>query len=158
MRKLKVRFSDLDKAAHKAKAVSDDWQALILEILLIPKLNKRWKQLNPRYPELSLQRVEGEKYPEGLAHRQKIENWALYAGYVLTFSEHSAWNSVREGTDYGFSHSPGVCWDGIRRETVHRFAYDLHVVWSLLSQGKTASTTIIDLELDCGIIFEDDRC
>jgi hypothetical protein len=157
MHKIKVRFSDLDKAANKAKAVSDDWQAVILEILLIPNVNKRWKQFNPRYPELELSRHPGEKYPTGLAHRQKIEDWAVYAGYTLKMSEYAIWNSVREGTEYGFSHGPSVCWDGVRRETAHDFAYNLYVVWSLLSQGKDAHRSIEDLFYDYGIIFEDDR-
>jgi hypothetical protein len=157
MHNIKVRYSDLQKAAERAKAASYDWQAVVLEILLLPNVNKRWKQLNPRRPDMQLQRIAGAKYPKGLALRQKIEDWSIYAGYTLSFSEHAAWNSVGEGTGHGYSHGPGVCWDGIRRETVYRFAYDLSVVYNLLSQHKPASHLIINLELDYSIIFVDDR-
>jgi len=157
MHKIKVRFSDIQKAADKARAVSDDWQAIILEVLLIPNVNRRWKQLNPRYPQLELAKHPGEKYPQGLAHRQKIEDWSVYAGYTLKLSEYSSWNSVREGTEYGFSHGPSVCWDGVRRETVHGFAYNLYIAWSLLSQGRDAGRVITDLLCDHSVIFEDDR-
>jgi hypothetical protein len=155
MHKIKVRFSDLDKAAKKAKAVSDDWQAIVLEILLIPNVNKRWKQLNKRYPAMELSKHAGEKYPQGLALRQEVPDWAVYAGYTLMFSEGLAWNSVQEGTEYGFAHGPSRCWDGIRRETYHDFAYQLYVIWSLLSQGQNAGRSL-ELLPD-HVEFVDDR-
>lgn len=118
-RKIKVRASELLTAQKRAAATTDDWQARLIEYLLIPKLNKRWLEANgDHYAMLILERHPGQPYrakprEDNLAIGER-KGWAEFAGYTLRYGEHLCWNMVRE--DY-YGHSASTCWNGIRRET-----------------------------------------
>lgn len=156
MRKIKVSLSNLQKAVSRAASVSDGWQAVCLEILLLPNVNKRWREVSG-YPNMLLERHNGAFYTTGLATQQEIPDWSVYAGYTLQFNAGLHWNVVGEGTERGYSHGPSRCWDGVRRETCGDIATFLSAAAASLSKCGTISNTCENILASYGIEVVDDR-
>jgi len=138
MRTLKVKASTIGKAAARAKVTSDDWQAVLVEILLVPQVYKRWQTLNAdRFDALLITRHPGQK-PTGTREdnlaRCAAKSWAQYAGYTLSGIGGYRWNSV---TDDWYGHAPSCCWDGVRRETRSFFIEALHNAYYAATRGVT---------------------
>jgi len=108
-----VRASEVEQAIARGRAVSDDWQAGLLEIALIPAVAERFAEVN---------RGAAIERHEGLPHigmraedNRQVSDWSVYAGYVV-----SGWNRVGDEQS-GFSHGAGRAWDGVRRSCWHGF-------------------------------------
>lgn len=157
MRNIIVKASEVKKAADKAaKVASNNWQGVICELLMTPKLSKRWQELNPRHKGLRIEKHEGQSYPEGYARTHEVQDWSIFAGYTLK-ADCWTWNSVGEGTDRGYSHGAGRCYDGIRRETVYHFAYILSAINSCIEQGRDIPQSFVEeLSVDYKITFVND--
>lgn len=159
MRNITIKASEVKKASDKAAKVETNcWQATICELLMLPKLAKRWQEFNPRHKGLRIEKHEGQLYPEGYARQNTVTDWATFAGYTLK-ADYWTWNSVPETGDLsrGFSHNPGTAYDGIRRETVYHFAYDLMAINSCIEQGRSVPQSYIDeLFYDYKITFVND--
>ena len=117
-----VRLSDVGNAIEMAKSTTSEWQAELIEILLIPSINKRWMELNNGFYQI--ERHAGIPYigfnREDNMARGASNTWREISGYTLSHPTCDIrWNSVRE--EY-YGHSAGTTWDGIRRETYHSFA------------------------------------
>ena len=142
---LTIKLSSITKAIAHARELSDDWQAELLEILLMPKVYRLWHKLNSEhFPDPNVTRHPGLK-PTGTRDdneaRCKAQTWRQYAGYVFNYGLQSyTWNSVRD--DY-YGHSPSTAWDGIRRETTCGFVEALRMAHYNLAQGKTVSCYIV---------------
>jgi len=137
MRTIKVRLSEIQAAVERAQREHSDWQAQLLEILLIPKVLRRWQEANrPRFTQPTIQRHPGFRWPGGREKARQVTDWSIYGGYVFTYGPSTSlrWNSVRQ--DY-YSHSPSTCWDGVRRETNHSFLESLRDVWWHLERGES---------------------
>ncbi len=136
-----ITLKSLEKAITAAHNISDDWQAELLEVLLLPKVYHLWHKLNAEhFPDPTVTRHPGLK-PTGTRDdnlaRCQAQTWRQYAGYVFSYGLHGyTWNSVRD--DY-YGHSPSTAWDGIRRETVCGFVEALRVAYYNLIQGKIVS-------------------
>jgi hypothetical protein len=132
---LTVRTDDIQRAIERARAITDDWQAECLEILLIPALAKRWQELNPNMPNVVIRRHVGEPY-KGMTpdDNRQVEDWSRFAGYVFSYGFHDApnygWNAVGHGARKGYSHSAGSAWNGVGRETIHRWVEALRIIVS----------------------------
>lgn len=129
MRTIKIKLSAIQEAIEAAHAVSDDWQAECLEILRIPAIAKRWRELNPRFPAVEIRRHDGAPHkgfqPDDNRAIGERNRWSEYAGYVFTYGlEGCGWNSVKD--DY-YGHSPSSAWNGCGRETICRFAEALRM-------------------------------
>jgi hypothetical protein len=133
MRTIEVSLESIRLAMERAHDRSDDWQAELCEIALIPVIAKRWQELNPNFQGLHLERVPGLphilKTPDDNRAIGDAKRWAEYAGYVLVlFGEGEnryTWNAVRP--DW-YGHSPSTAWNGMRRETVSQFIETLRMV------------------------------
>ena len=128
MRTIRVSLKTIRAAIARAQTVSDDWQAQLCEIALIPAVAKRWKELNSRLPGLAITRHDGAPHIGMTPYDNRaVTDWTVYAGYVLIYFPESGkgWNSVR---DNYYCHSPSSAWNGIRRETVSQFLEDLRMV------------------------------
>jgi len=136
LRTIQVKVSAIQAAIARAQREHADWQAQPLEILLIPKVLRRWRQVNPRYTWPTITRHPGFPEPATRAARDQVEDWSSIRGYAFTYGPETSWrwNSVRD--DY-YGHSPGTCWDGVRRETNHSFLESLRDVWYHLERGET---------------------
>ena len=139
-----MKASWLRRALARAARVSDEWQARYLEILLIPQVYRRWRQVNCPYfgEELSIARHPGRPYI-GYTREQNlaVEDWSKLTGYVLRYTDGYGWNSVRG--DY-YSHSPATCWDGVRRETFHSFVESLLDCYVAVQEGREPSGWALD--------------
>src|SRR3990172_9332024 len=90
--KLTIKASQVIRAMDSVAEKFDDWQAQYLEVLLLPKVYKRWKQANTGHfdPEmLSIKRIQGLAH-RGYAPKQNraigdAREWHKFAGYVLTY-------------------------------------------------------------------------
>ena len=135
---LTLKASYLLPALERAHAISDDWQAECLEILLVPEVNARWVELTQAargfvpslewwigLPDKGLTRDDNEAIYQAKA-------WTRYAGYTLRLGEYAVWNSVRE--DY-HSHSASTCWNGVQRETYCLFVEHLRGAVVCLARG-----------------------
>jgi hypothetical protein len=116
-----VTHAEVRRAVDKAIKIYgethyDLYSAQRMEILLIPKIYKRWKQL------ADIRFAGGRPHPEMQSSIVRAANH-FGPGYVVTIWG-GRWNSLRD--DY-YSHSPGTAWDGVRRETVSQFIEDLYM-------------------------------
>lgn len=131
MRTITVSLRTVRRAMREAGPITDDWQGAILEILRIPAIAKRWRELNPRYRGLEVVRHAGLPWSKGWRELPGANpDCTVFAGYTLVFDRFDdgkvyGWNSVR--SDY-YAHSAGTAWDGVRRETIHRFAESLWMI------------------------------
>lgn len=131
MRTITVSMRTILRAVRESRSVSDDWQGAILEILRVPAIAKRWRELNPRYRGLELVRHAGLPMVGGWRELAGDNpDWASFAGYTLIYDRFDngrvyGWNSVR--SDY-YAHSASTAWNGVRRETIHRFAESLWMI------------------------------
>ena len=117
MRIITVKASEIRLAIARANATSAEYQTELIEIALIPSVNRRWHELNKNLEPLILLRHPGLPDPAYNMSREDyiaITDWSKFAGYTLTYHGNSNWNSVRESY---FCHSPNTTWDGIRRQT-----------------------------------------
>jgi len=137
-RKIRVWASELVAAQERARKTTDDWQARLIEYLLIPKLTKRWREANSdRFGTLLLERHPGKPHinytPDDNRAIGQRKGWAEYAGYTLRYGESYGWNGVR---DEYYSHSASTCYDGIRRETYCGFLDALDAwIWEIKDGG-----------------------
>lgn len=135
-----VMASEVHKAEEKAREVFDDWQAQVIEILLIPAVYDRWLAVNRRvYAEPSVTRIDGlSRKGKTREDNRNTSDWSVFAGYV--FSE---WNGIAyEGS--GYSHGPSRCWDGLRRNSFHSFIDHLRAAVYALGQGLAPNTYVTD--------------
>jgi hypothetical protein len=135
MRQITVKASAVDRAIQRAKATCpSDWQAELLEIILIPNVYKRWKQVNDRFPDPTITRHPGQPYRRGETDPRQIDDWTIYAGYEFDYGRPGyCWNRAR-ADHYG--HSPGTAWDGVRRETYHSFVETLRMCYHAALRGE----------------------
>lgn len=134
MRTITIKHAEVKKAFERAADISSDWQAELCELLLTPKIAKRFSELNIGRLGLKVERHDGEPHkdqqPEDNLKIGERKGWASYAGYTLVLFEcmegKLAWNSVRE--DY-YGHAPSTCWDGVRRETIHQFLEAIRMLY-----------------------------
>lgn len=123
MKLVTVEMETIKAAMERARTLHDDWQAECLEIILIPSIYKRWRELNDRFP-YELTRHPGLPYLRRTREmNEQVTDWSVFAGYVLR-----GWNVVSTGRDRGYSHSAGTAWDGVRRDTISQFAHDLRML------------------------------
>lgn len=154
MKLLKVKASEIKQAIDKAKLLSDDWQAEIIEIILIPKVYARWKEINldRLYRDFTITRHDGLKPwgdREENLKRCNDKTWESFFGYTLSWTYPSSsssaldtyWNRV-SADHYG--HSPSVCWDGIRRETYSAFVEELRMAF-YYPDGNTVASEYLSL-------------
>ena len=132
MRTIRLSIQTINRAIAKAQTQSDDWQAECCEILLIPAIAKRWRELNTRFPGVHLVRHDGMPHrgfqPSGNQAIGERDGWAEFAGYCLRYSdtiEGYGWNSVR--SNY-YAHSPSCAWNGVTRETICRFVESIRAI------------------------------
>ena len=120
MNKIRIKASDIRRAIERGAKYSDDWQAGRLEVLRLPKIAKRWKQLNPRFPGVKI------RFHKGRPHKgytpddnRAVTDWSQFAGYEFNYGiEGYGWNCVRSEW---YSHGPGCAWNGVGRETISQF-------------------------------------
>jgi len=102
IRPITVEPGEISGAIARAHVISPGaWQSEVLEILLIPKLYRRWQELNPRS---SIARVSD---PRG-------------NGYLVVI-EGQPWNNIQ-------NHSPAKAFQGLEN-TVSGFAHVLRNFW-----------------------------
>lgn len=137
MKLVKVKASEIKQAIERTHLLSDDWQAELIEIILIPKVYARWKEinLNKLYRDFTITRHDGLKPlgdREENLKRCNEKTWESFVGYVLSWTYPVGsttpiyWNRV---TKDHYGHSPSVCWDGLRRETLSSFVEDLRMMF-----------------------------
>jgi hypothetical protein len=141
-RTMTVKASQIAKAVGKARQLCPkDWQAEQLEILLIPKLYKRWRDVNDHIPGLELKRHAGFPWTGGRDEALAVEDWTAYAGYEMGYGlESYCWNRARSD-DY--AHSPASAWDGVRRETYHSFADNLRMAYGAALEGGEPNHRVV---------------
>ncbi len=146
----------IERAIEQAHTISDDWQAELLEILLLPKVYRIWHKLNTRYPDATITRHPGVKVTgtrEDNLARCDAKTWRICAGYTFDYGVHGyTWNSVRD--DY-YGHSPSTTWDGIRRETACGFVEALRMAYYNLAQGKIVSCFAAQCLCEYGITIKE---
>lgn len=154
-RTITVKASAIKKAVAKARRLCPkDWQAEILEILLIPKVQRRWQYVNDHIPGLEIKRHKGFPWADGRDEALAVEDWTIYAGYEMGYGlEHLCWNRAR--SDY-YGHSPSSAWDGIRRETYHSFANNLRIAYGEALEGKEPNWRVEQALRDYRIRFVND--
>lgn len=153
MKKITVKASDVRKAIKKAEAISDEWQAQHLELLLQPKIYRHWQALNSDRP-VALQFHPGAKPTGGREENlQRCEqrSWRQFAGYTLTFGY--TWNSV---ADEWYEHSPSCCWDGVRRETRSFFIEALRAAYYANERGLAPAAMTLDVLNQAGVSYVND--
>ncbi len=155
-RTMTVKASQVKKAVEKAQRLCPrDWQAELLEILLLPNVNRRWRAINgDRFPNLELKRHAGFPWTGGRDEALACEDWLIYAGYTLGYgTEGYCWNRARE--DY-YGHSPCSAWDGVRRETYAGFADSLRLAYSAALEGNAPHWRVEQALWDYRIQFVND--
>lgn len=153
-----VKVSDLWAAMRAAQTLyGDDWQAEVLEILLVPPVYAYWRAINTEYGHGAPTLTRHAGVPNPGKNVPEDFDWALVAGYVMRHGCDGVlrWNSVR--SDH-WCHAPGTAWDGVRRETVHRFAEQLRWLTGAQMGGLygRAVTTADKLRDEYGITTEFD--
>lgn len=147
MKTIKINLHELGKAIHRANQTTCDWQAEMIEILLIPKIYRRWQELNKQQFNYCPEVTRWPGLPFIPAYRGKeTKCWSLVSGYIVT-----QWNDFRD--DY-YSHSASTAWDGIRRETVHMFLEKLRHIYYDHKEGRDPEQTAWELYRDQKIIVE----
>jgi len=136
MRNIIVKASEIARAIEKSYEVDTrSWQAECIEILLIPKVYKRWQRINKAKfgGNIEISRVDGQAYTNDI-DGHKVDDWSAFGGYLYGYGlKGLCWNSVRETS---YSHSASTAWDGIRRETYHSFAENLRHLYLSLVDDK----------------------
>jgi len=164
--KLTVKASQVKRAMDGVKDTFDDCQAQYLEVLLLPKVYRRWREANRDHhnPEtLTVERVAGMPHkgyaPDDNRAVGDAKGWSKFAGYLLYYHRNPdtgdtyGWNRV--GTD-GYSHSPSRCWDGISRETIHQFVYFIGASVAAWSRGESLNHEASDVIERYGIVLVND--
>jgi hypothetical protein len=133
-RNITVKASQISKAIKQAKQLCPhDWEAELLEILLIPIVTRRWRYVNDRFPNVTIKRHVGFPYVRGNVDPRTVEDWLIYAGYEFDYGGSGyCWNRAR--SDH-YGHSPGTAWDGVRRETYHSFVETLRMCYYCAIEG-----------------------
>lgn len=155
-RTLTVKASEIEKAIKRAKNFCPkDWQAELLEILLIPKVYRRWQYINDRYPKkVEIKRHQGKPWTGDRDEALATEDWLIYSGYEFGYGlDGYCWNRARE--DY-YGHSPSSAWDGIRRETYHTFAENLRLAYGAVQEGEVLNYRVEQALWDYRIRFIND--
>ena len=128
MKTIRVSRQTVARAIERANAASDDWQAELLELLLIPSLAKRWQELNPQFPQVAIVRHSGKPH-KGYTRDDNlaVKDWTPFAGYLFQYDpeQHWNWNAVR--TDW-YSHSASTAWNGVRRDTICSWVEDIRML------------------------------
>jgi hypothetical protein len=126
-----ITLESVLEAIERAKQRTDDWQAQCLEILLLPKVARVWKRLNPRFKNLRVERVNGLPHVGYTSDDNRaVSDWTQFSGYLLIYfdlpdGQTYGWNAVRAD---GYGHSAGTCWNGVGRETICRFIESLRMI------------------------------
>lgn len=154
-RTLTVKASEVEKAIKRAKSFCPkDWQAELLEILLIPKVYRRWQYINDRYLRVEIKRHTGFPWVGDRDEALAVEDWLIYSGYEFGYGfDDYCWNRAR--SDY-YGHSPSSAWDGIRRETYHSFAENLRMAYDAVSKGESPHWRVEHALRDYRIQFVND--
>ena len=156
--KLTINASVILEAIAQGKAISSDWQAQFLEVLLIPAILQYWRSINNNRP-LTIKRHEGLPYhfttSENNHARCDRNAWREIAGHVFWYSEEglSRWNSARD--DY-YGHASSTAWDGVRRDTNHQAIVSLIRVAEALQEGRDPHETYLQDLQRSQIILEND--
>jgi len=133
---LEIEASKVLAACDRANELfKDEWQACMLEILLIPEVGAHWRAMSGA--DLLLERHPGEPY----TGQRELEDWSTLAGYVFMENKYLRWNRVRNDT---YSHHPGSAWNGIRRETFSNWVYFLYQLAHQIAEGKTDNHYLVD--------------
>jgi len=137
MKPIQVKYSEIKRAIGKGKALDPrDWQCELVEILLIPKVYRRWRAINKaRFPDPTVERHPGKSASKhDQSEEGRYKNWLEIAGYSLRYGYAGVcWNSP---TDDYYGHSGGTTWNGLRRETTCSFAESLRLCAFLTDEGK----------------------
>ena len=164
--KLTIKASQVARAMDSVKDTFDDWQAQALEVLLLPKMYRRWRELNRDHYDPEMLTVE--RVP-GLAHRGftredngaigDAKDWGKFAGYVLRFYKNHetgdtyGWNAIK---DNWYSHSPSCCWDGVRRDTIHQFIEMTRMIVLQWRRGESVHFSAWEPVEKAGIVLLND--
>jgi hypothetical protein len=125
---LEIAASKVLAACNRAdEFFPNEWQACMLEILLIPEVGAHWRAMSGT--DLRLERHAGAPY----RGQRDVADWSTVAGYVFREGERLPWNCVRSE---GYNHHPGTAWNGIRRETFSNWVYFLYQMTLQLAEGK----------------------
>ena len=156
-RTITVKASQIKAAIACANKISDDWQAELIEVLLIPNVYNRWQKVNG-HARYVVNRHDGQPH-KGYKREDnltvgELNAWDTIAGYTMQYNGLGwGWNSVR--TDY-YGHGPSTTWDGIRRETYHSFLESLRSAVYAIDRGLEPNYYITDTLRDYKIKFVND--
>ena len=141
MNKTIISASQIKQAHERADEITDDWQAHMLEIALIPEIHQIWREQNNL--DAKIERHNGTRPFIGHTSEDnrkigKQRKWHLYNGYYVRLAKGVYWN---QPSDVSYSHSAARAWDGIRRETCHNFIDTLSNLYMHHNQNQCMMTT-----------------